>query len=612
MNADDEALIDAMHQTLADAAMRGFTFAEVAARGPFSEAELRAEYGTEAKLYFAVGMRGWRSFTDEVRRGFDAAETTTESLDALIAGTMSFFGRQRRVFRQVMHWSQLVGAERLGFTPESLQRDYYPLSGSLNTRLVETMEKEWGSDLPTGIHPRRHAWVCNLALIGHQLMTGFAEAIGDPLLHTEEDMTDDISRVMSAPLAILKQLGGLNDVAAELAGFRRESELVSAMPRLLASALDLDTAGALVVSGETHLLATSSSSTLTTLADPSRLSKPLADCLADGELRVELEGEPVVAGETRVAAPWILCPLPTSHARLGAIFAQPPAGATIDRGLLSRVQTFATMAGMALENVRLYENLQAEVDARTRELEEAQASLVRAAKLASLGQLVAGVSHELNTPLGALQSASDSLSKAAEMLEGDYAERSVEPPRPFRIVKSSSDTMSQAAERVSTVVRRLKRFARLDEADVQRVDVHACIDDAIEMLASSLPAEVEIVTSYGDVPEMLLRPRDLNDLFLNLLMNAAQASTAGGRIVVQTRSSDGSAVVEIEDEGSGIDPADLPRIFDPGFTTRGVRVGVGLGLATCHQIVEAHEGRIEVTSELGRGTKVTVRLPVRR
>jgi signal transduction histidine kinase len=160
-------------------------------------------------------------------------------------------------------------------------------------------------------------------------------------------------------------------------------------------------------------------------------------------------------------------------------------------------------------------------------------------------------------------------------------------------------------------VARLKRFARLDESAFQRADVNEGLQDALELVAPRGAGGVELVTELGSLPRLYCDARALTQLWLNLLLNARDSLGAdGGRIAVSSRASAEQLVVSIRDTGSGIAPEHLGHIFDPGFTTRGVGVGTGLGLAICYQIVEQHAGSIDVRSELGQGTEVTVTLPL--
>ncbi len=252
------------------------------------------------------------------------------------------------------------------------------------------------------------------------------------------------------------------------------------------------------------------------------------------------------------------------------------------------------------------------------ELKESQAARVQAEKMASLGRLVAGVAHEINNPLGVLQSGTGTVELAARKI-GEWCRE--QPPetaaRVRDLVEILTTTAAQsraAAERIHAVVTNLRQFAQLDRADVRRVDVHEGLNSTLRLLEHELSQHADIVKEYGELPEIDCRPRELNQVFMNLLLNARDAieqTSRRGEIRIRT-SCEGEAVrIEIADTGCGIPPENLDKIFDPGFTTKGVRVGTGLGLPICHQIIRAHHGRIDVSSEPGSGAAFTVSLPVR-
>jgi signal transduction histidine kinase len=230
--------------------------------------------------------------------------------------------------------------------------------------------------------------------------------------------------------------------------------------------------------------------------------------------------------------------------------------------------------------------------------------------------LVAGIAHEINTPIGSIQSMHDTLFRALDKVR---ASLDVELPgwqeRPklkplFAMIGDSSKVLRSGTERVTTIVKRLKSFARLDEAELKQVDIHEGIEDTLSLIGHELRG-VSLVRQYGGLPRVTCYPGRLNQVFLNVLMNARQALKDGtGEIAVSTQQAEGRARIVIRDDGSGIAPEDLPRVFDPGFTTKGVGVGTGLGLSICYQIMEEHTGEIRIESELGVGTSVTIGLPI--
>lgn len=262
----------------------------------------------------------------------------------------------------------------------------------------------------------------------------------------------------------------------------------------------------------------------------------------------------------------------------------------------------------------LNEGLEERVRARTAELKAAQVRLAQNEKMASLGSLVAGVAHEINNPLGSTRSMQDTLMRAVEQLE--RIAPPVEDPalvkkkeKLTRVIEDADRVIRDGMDRIGRIVTRMRAFARLDEAQHQRVRVRDIIEDTLG--AMSLPDSIEVKRSYSDRDTLLCDPRQLNQVWLNLLRNAQQAVGYGGHIEIQTRDENGHVLVEIRDDGHGIEAENLPRVFDPGFTTHDRGVGIGLGLATCYQILNEHGGSIALDSEVGRGTIVTVSLPRR-
>ncbi len=254
-----------------------------------------------------------------------------------------------------------------------------------------------------------------------------------------------------------------------------------------------------------------------------------------------------------------------------------------------------------------------------RELKATQTALVQAEKIGSLGRLVAGVAHEINSPLGALQSNANTMELAArkitEWCAGQPPETKAALSRYMEALAATASQSQAACERISAIVNNLKHFARLDEAEFQRARVEEAIDSALSLLRLELGRDVEVIKEFGARVEIDCAPRQLNHLFMNLLLNAVQAIRRAGRpgtIRIRTQATENEVTVEIEDNGCGIAPESLARIFEPGFTTKGVQVGTGLGLPICYQIATAHSGKIEAESRLGEGSKFTVTLPQKR
>jgi signal transduction histidine kinase len=275
--------------------------------------------------------------------------------------------------------------------------------------------------------------------------------------------------------------------------------------------------------------------------------------------------------------------------------------------------------------------------AQNRALREAQAALVQSEKLASLGQLAAGIAHEINNPIAyvannlavlrrdvpAALEVLDKYRTADERLRGAVPEVVAEVERmaetidlPYireslpRLFERSLDGL----KRVRDIVRNLQDFARLDEADFKEADLNADLLATLEILGHEIKKNaIRTRTSFAELPPVLCHPGKINQVFLNVLMNAIQACSSEGAIEVRTRVDEAmpGVLVEIEDNGCGIKPEHRPHIFDPFFTTKPVGQGTGLGLSVGYGIVRDHGGSIEVESEVGRGTLFRIRLPLR-
>ncbi len=252
------------------------------------------------------------------------------------------------------------------------------------------------------------------------------------------------------------------------------------------------------------------------------------------------------------------------------------------------------------------------------DLRDTQQQLVMREKMASLGDLVAGVAHEVNTPIGAVNSSADVANRCIEKLEGvidqSRAADELKSQRPYQqaiqLLKDNAGLIQSAGERIATIVRSLRSFARLDEAEYQSANIHLGLDSTLDLVNHELKNRIEVVKEYGDLPMIDCFPNKLNQVFMNLLINASQAIEETGTITLSTEHDGDEIVILISDTGKGISAENLEKIFDPGFTTKGVGIGTGLGLAISYAIIEDHRGSISADSRLGQGTTFTIRLPV--
>ena len=253
------------------------------------------------------------------------------------------------------------------------------------------------------------------------------------------------------------------------------------------------------------------------------------------------------------------------------------------------------------------------------DLKNSQAERIQAEKMAALGRLVAGVAHEVNTPLGALSSAIDTFGRAyvriTELLSSDVGLTGSSVAEKTASLKSSLEqtlrVAQEACQRIDSLVRTMRRFANLDHAPLRRADIRDCIESTLALLNHQLRGDIRVIKDFGGSTTIDCYPLELNQLFTCLLMNGIEAISGPGEINIRIWQAQDRLLIRIADSGRGIAREDIPRIFDPGFTTKGSGVGTGLGLPTCQKIVERHRGTIEVKSELGTGTQVTVSLPLK-
>lgn len=276
------------------------------------------------------------------------------------------------------------------------------------------------------------------------------------------------------------------------------------------------------------------------------------------------------------------------------------------------LKAIAEHVAVALHQANLFqekENQRQQLEDTLNELQQAQIQLVQSEKMAVLGQFVAGIAHEINTPLGTLIANDDTARRCLEQIDvTDESEK-------YRA--SALDLLKinhMAADRIQEIVRNLRNFARLDESDLKLADIHEGLDSTLLLIHHSIKNKITVIKQYTELPKVECFPGLLNQVFMNILVNAVHSIEAHGTITVATRYNEVTHEIEVAigDTGKGILPEHLNRIFDPGFTTKGVGVGTGLGLALCYKIMEKHHGRILVESTVGQGTTMTVVLPAQQ
>jgi two-component system, NtrC family, sensor kinase len=304
-----------------------------------------------------------------------------------------------------------------------------------------------------------------------------------------------------------------------------------------------------------------------------------------------------------------------------------------DLGVLELSVERALERRALLRDARRYkqdlERRNAELAHRQAELERLQAQIVHNEKMVSLGQLAAGVAHELNNPAGFIYGNMEILRECAAGLErllGFYGGSALPPAvaagaerlkaeidyeHTLADLRSIIEDCASGAERIRDVVQNLRTFSRLDEAEFKKVDIHEGLDSTIRLLSRFYSSgHLTLTRDYGELPPVDCYAGQLNQMWMNLLANAAQAVGDRGEVRVETRLDGDTVRVSVSDTGPGIAAEHLNKLFDPFFTTKPVGEGTGLGLSITYGIVERHGGAISVESRPGEGATFKVVLPV--
>jgi signal transduction histidine kinase len=252
-------------------------------------------------------------------------------------------------------------------------------------------------------------------------------------------------------------------------------------------------------------------------------------------------------------------------------------------------------------------NYKIELEKRLVQLQETQEQLVISEKMAVIGQLVSGIAHEINTPLASIKANIDLEKMIIDMLQPEKTDSIIK----FKETASELFEVNNIAlERIIEIVKGLKNFARLDEAEVNIVNIHEGIDSTLLIIKNQASKNIKILKEYSEVPLIKCFPQQLNQVVLNMLINSIQAIKEEGSITVKTWSDNDKVYISIIDTGEGIPEDKIQKIFDPGYTTKGVGVGTGLGLSISYRIIEKHKGDIKVNSKVGEGTTITIELPI--
>lgn len=259
----------------------------------------------------------------------------------------------------------------------------------------------------------------------------------------------------------------------------------------------------------------------------------------------------------------------------------------------SQLSNAITRAELYQKNIRTVNELKNTL----KELKETQIQLINSEKMASLGQLVAGVAHEINTPVASIKSNNGIVAKLLTSIEDTELKE---------MLTDINEIDKEAVSRISSIVTSLKKFVRLDEAELQEADINKELDLTLELIRHETKNRIEVIKNYGEIPAIKCFPNMLNQVFTNVLINACQAIEGSGTITITTEYNDKKLIVKIKDTGRGIPRNQLNKIFTAGFTTKSSGVGTGLGLAICSKIIEKHNGEIIVNSEVGKGSEFII------
>jgi two-component system NtrC family sensor kinase len=296
-----------------------------------------------------------------------------------------------------------------------------------------------------------------------------------------------------------------------------------------------------------------------------------------------------------------------------------------------------SMVSLVLNNIQLNSEQKqrlSELQQLNAQLAEAQGHLMQSEKMASIGQLAAGVAHEINNPIGYVYSNLGTLEKYVQdtfgmLAQYELAETAIADPEVRAKLKAARDKLDitflkedlgalmkeskDGITRVKQIVQNLKDFSHVDATDEWNfANLHEGINSTINIVNNEIKYKAEVIKEFGGIPEVECLSSQLNQVYMNLLVNAAHAIEERGTITIRTGHQGNEVWVDVADTGKGIAPENIKKLFDPFFTTKPIGQGTGLGLSLSYGIIQKHHGRIEVQSEVGKGTTFRVWLPIRQ
>lgn len=333
----------------------------------------------------------------------------------------------------------------------------------------------------------------------------------------------------------------------------------------------------------------------------------------------------------------ICWPLKMEGKVIGALSVnRPQALKTFTEEDVQQGEELLNMVSLALANIQLHiEQKQRFEELRqvNQKLEDAQTQLLHAEKMASIGQLAAGVAHEINNPIGYVYSNLSTLEKyvqdvfsmvdayveAEDKITDSVARSQIRDFREsldFSFLKEDLPSLMEESKegitRVKKIVQALKDFSHNEAREEWHMaNLHKGINSTLNIVNNEIKYKADVVKQYGEIPEVECLSSQLNQVFMNLMVNAAHAIEGRGVITISSGMADEMVWVDVADNGKGITPENLKRIFEPFFTTKPVGKGTGLGLSLSYGIIQKHNGQIEVHSEVGKGTRFRVLLPIK-